>query len=77
MSPEQLRGEPVDARSDVYSLGCLLYACLAGSAPFHRDTAAATITAHLHEEPPSISDVPGVPKAFDAVISRALAKRPQ
>jgi hypothetical protein len=77
MSPEQLRGEPVDARSDVYSLGCLLYTCLAGSAPFRRDTAAATITAHLHEEPPSISDVPGVPKAFDAVIRRALAKRPR
>ena len=77
MSPEQLRGESADPRSDVYALGCLLYACLVGSAPFHRDTTAATITAHLHEEPPSIADVPGVPKAFDAVIGRALAKRPK
>ena len=77
MSPEQLRGEPADPRSDIYALGCLLYACLVGSAPFHRDTTAATITAHLHEEPPSVSDVPGVPKAFDAVIRRALAKQPK
>jgi predicted Ser/Thr protein kinase len=77
ISPEQLRGESAEPRSDVYSLGCLLYACLAGSAPFHRDTTAATITAHLHEEPPSISDVSGVPKAFDAVISRALGKQPK
>jgi len=77
MSPEQLRGESIDARSDVYSLGCLLYTCLVGSAPFHRETTAATITAHLHEEPPSVSAVAGVPRAFDAVIGRSLAKRPK
>jgi ketosteroid isomerase-like protein len=77
MSPEQLRGETTGPRSDVYSLGCLLYACLAGSAPFHRDTTAATITAHLHDAPPTVSDVQGVPKQFDDVIARALAKRPK
>jgi ketosteroid isomerase-like protein len=77
MSPEQLSGEPTGPRSDVYSLGCLLYSCLVGSAPFHRDTTAATITAHLHDDPPSVSDVPGVPKQFDDVINRALAKRPK
>jgi serine/threonine protein kinase/ketosteroid isomerase-like protein len=77
MSPEQLRGEAAGPRSDVYSLGCLLYACLVGSPPFQRDTKAATITAQLHEQPPSISPVPGVPKQFDEVIRRALAKRPK
>jgi hypothetical protein len=77
MSPEQLRGETTGPPSDIYSLGCLLYACLTGSAPFHRDSTAATITAHLHEEPPSVSDVQGVPKQFDDVIARALAKRPK
>ncbi|HEX3802130.1 MAG TPA: serine/threonine-protein kinase [Solirubrobacteraceae bacterium] len=77
MSPEQLRGETVGPRSDVYSLGCLLYSCLVGSPPLHRGTTAATITAQLHEEPPSIAHVPGVPKQFDEVIRRALAKRPR
>ncbi len=77
MSPEQLRGEPAGPPSDVYSLGCLLYACLVGTPPFHRDSTAATITAQLHEDPPSVSQVPGVPKQFDEVIRRALAKRPK
>jgi hypothetical protein len=77
MSPEQLRGETTGPPSDIYSLGCLLYACLAGSPPFHRDSTAATITAHLHEEPPSVSGLQGVPKQFDDVIARALAKRPK
>lgn len=77
ISPEQLRGEATGPRSDVYSLGCLLYSCLVGSPPFHRDTPAATITAQLHDPPPSVSRGPGVPKQFDAVIRRALAKRPR
>jgi serine/threonine-protein kinase len=75
-SPEQLRSEPTGPLADVYSLGCLLYTCLAGSPPFKRGTAAATITAHLHDEPPRISAVAGVPKQFDDVLRRALAKRP-
>jgi predicted Ser/Thr protein kinase len=77
MSPEQLRSEPTGVHSDVYSLGCLLYACLAGSPPFHRETTAATIAAQLHEEPPSVTSVPGVPKQLDEVVRRALAKRPR
>lgn len=77
MSPEQLRGEPTGPRSDVYSLGCLLYACLAGAPPFHRDTTPATITAQLHEEPPSLADTHDVPRQFDEVIRHALAKQPQ
>jgi serine/threonine-protein kinase len=75
-SPEQLRGERTDARSDVYALGCLLYTALTGSPPHHRETAAATMHAHLNEPPPRPSLTDGVPHAFDEVIARALAKRP-
>jgi Protein kinase domain len=76
MSPEHLCGEPTDARSDVYALGCMLYMALTGRPPFRRDTVPATITAHLHDAPPPPSDTPGVPRAFDRVVARALAKEP-
>jgi protein kinase-like protein len=76
MSPEHLRAEPTDARSDVYALGCVLFMALTGGPPFRRDTVPATITAHLHEPPPRPSEMPGVPLAFDAVVARALAKNP-
>src|SRR4051812_8934411 len=77
MSPEQLRGDRLDARSDVYALGCLLYTVLTGSPPFHRGTAAATITAHLESPPPLASSVVGVPREFDDVIGQALEKDPE
>jgi tRNA A-37 threonylcarbamoyl transferase component Bud32 len=77
MSPEHLRGEPCDARSDVYALGCVLFAALTGEAPFRRDTVPATMSAHLHEEAPSVSARAPVPGAFDAVVARALAKAPE
>jgi serine/threonine-protein kinase len=76
MSPEHLRGAETDARSDVYALGCLLHACLTGTPPFHRPSAAATILSHIEDQPPRASDTPGVPRAFDAVLSRALSKKP-
>src|SRR4051812_22070727 len=76
MSPEQLRGQRLDARSDVYALGCLLYTVLTGTPPFHRGTAAATITAHLESPPPRASDRAGVADEFDAVLARALEKDP-
>jgi hypothetical protein len=76
MAPEHLRGEPTDARADVYALGCVLHTALTGTPPFRRETVPATITAHLHEAPPRPSLTPGVPEAFDAVVARALAKDP-
>ena len=74
-APEQLQGEPVDARSDVYSLGCVLYAALTGSPPFARGTVPATLLAHLHDAPPRPSEA-GVPQPMDRVVARALAKEP-
>jgi serine/threonine-protein kinase len=76
MAPEHLRGEPTDARADVYALGCVLHTALTGTPPFRRDTVPATITAHLHDPPPRPSETPGVPAAFDALLARALAKDP-
>ena len=77
MSPEHLRGEPTDARSDVYALGCVLYAALTGEPPFRRQTVPQTMSAHLHQPPPRPTDHAPVPAAFDHVIERALAKRPE
>ena len=76
MSPEHLRGEPTDARTDVYALGCVLLHGADGPPPFRRETVPATITAHLHDPPPRPSETAGRAAAFDAVIARALAKDP-
>jgi serine/threonine protein kinase/ABC-type branched-subunit amino acid transport system substrate-binding protein len=70
LAPEQIRGEDVDRRTDVYALGCVLYECLAGRAPFRRETEAETMWAHMQDEP---APVPGR-KALDSVLRKALAK---
>ncbi|WP_156028403.1 protein kinase domain-containing protein [Candidatus Solirubrobacter pratensis] len=75
VAPEQIRGERVDARADVYALGCLLYYALTGGVPFARDGDEAKLWAHLSDAPPKPS-AHGAPEAFDAVIERALAKNP-
>jgi serine/threonine-protein kinase len=77
VAPEQILGEEIDGRADVYSLGCLLYECLGGDPPFRRTSAFAVAFAHVEEEPPPLSEqCPGLPVALDAVIARALAKDP-
>ena len=77
VAPEQIRGERLDARADVYALGCVLYFALTGCAPFERDGDEARLWAHLTELPPAASDrAPAVPPELDAVIARALAKNP-
>ncbi len=74
-APEMIEGMPVDARTDVYALGCVLYECLAGRPPYDREAEIAVMHAHLHEEPPPLSAVrPGLPLALDRVIARAMAK---
>ena len=76
VAPEQIQGGKVDARSDVYSLGAVLYEMLAGHPPFEKETAAATMWAHLNEAPPQASAAKGVPKSVDSVIAKAMAKDP-
>jgi serine/threonine-protein kinase len=77
VAPEQIEGNPVSARSDVYSLGCLLFHCLTGQVPFFRDTDVGVIYAHLSEEPPRVSELRAeLPDGLDAVIAKALDKSP-
>lgn len=77
MSPEQVRGEPTDNRSDVFSFGVVLYEMITGSRAFHRETKAETMTAILKEEPPDISSISSeVPHELSAIIRRCLEKHP-
>jgi serine/threonine-protein kinase len=78
MSPEQLRGEMVDGRSDIFSLGCLLYEMVSGQKAFARKTAAESITAVLKENPPQlVGSGKQVPPDVDRIITHCLEKRPE
>lgn len=77
LSPEQAKSEPVDERTDVYSLGVVLYEMFVGRVPFKAETTYATILAHINDPPPPPRSInPKVPLAVEQVILKALAKNP-
>ena len=77
MAPEQVRGDVVDQRADIFALGVVLYEMLAGSRPFKGDSALETLDAVLTLQPPDLSDVnPKVSRALSHVVRRCLAKSP-
>jgi predicted Ser/Thr protein kinase len=74
-APEQIERKPVDGRTDLYALGCVLHECLSGEPPFNAVTEASILHAHLVEPPPRLTDTrPDLPHAIDDVIATALAK---
>ncbi len=80
ISPEQISGQSVDARADIYSLGCILFECLTGRPPFSGDTALDTIRQHVEQDAPLIRDVSSDNKISDdveALVASCLSKDPQ
>src|SRR5262249_8430066 len=77
-SPEQIRGNDVDERSDLYSLAVVLYEMLAGSPPFSAENEHSLMTAHLESPPPPLTgQVSGIDPAVERAVIRALAKNPE
>src|SRR5262249_15223787 len=77
MSPEQASGGEVDARSDQYSWGCILYEMLAGSSPFYGASVQAMVARHMYDQPPSLRVVRwSMPASLEAIVMRALSKVP-
>jgi serine/threonine protein kinase/tetratricopeptide (TPR) repeat protein len=76
MAPEQLRGEPTDARADIFAVGIILHEMIAGQRPFHRGSAADTMSAVLREEPPDLAGQPGTPATLARIVRRCLEKDP-
>jgi len=76
MSPEQIMGQPVDGRADLFSAGVLLFELLAGKKPFQGEQATAVVYQIMHVDPPTVrSVVPDLPEALDEIVSRALQKK--
>ena len=77
MSPEQAEGKAVDPRSDVFSLGTILYEMATGERPFHGDTSMSTIGAILKDQPAPVTEInPSLPRHLGRIIRRCLAKDP-
>jgi serine/threonine protein kinase len=75
MSPEQVRGEAVDQRSDIFSFGTIVYEMLAGSRAFKRNSSIETLSAILKEDPPELADIaPNVPQSLDRLVRRCMEK---
>jgi serine/threonine-protein kinase len=77
MAPEQVRGEPVDLRADVYAFGVLLFQCLTGRPPFLAETITELEEMHLHAPPPNPMELAPMPSAVGEVVLRCLEKRPE
>jgi tetratricopeptide (TPR) repeat protein len=77
MSPEVCRGQMADGRSDVYSLGCVLYQCLTGQAPFSSDDPMNMLYRHVHEMPARLRHDASIPPALEAVVFKAIQKDPE
>jgi len=77
MSPEQARSNKIDGRSDIYSLGCVMYFTLTGEPPFLGETSVDTIAKHINEEPPTIDPSLNVPPDLTRIVLRALEKSPE
>ena len=80
MSPEQIRGEKVDGRADVYALGVMLYEMLAGKVPFDRPNSVNILMAHVHEAPPPLRDINpecDATETLEAIVMKSLAKLPE
>ncbi|MFW0783699.1 Stk1 family PASTA domain-containing Ser/Thr kinase [Gordonia sp. CPCC 206044] len=77
LSPEQARGIKVDPRSDIYSMGCVLFELLTGEPPFTGDSPVAVAHQHVHEDPPWPSSIrPEIPRELDSVVLKAMSKNP-
>ena len=74
LSPEQVRGEDLDGRSDIFSLGVVLYEILSGNRPFNGDTITTLVYQILHQEPPPVSELRAVPPRLEELLRRMLAK---
>ncbi len=78
MAPEQVTGDPTDARTDVYALGCVFFQMLTGNVPYDRENSIATLFAHVHDPPPALPDeLADLYPTFGAVIEKAMAKKPE
>src|SRR5262249_21777695 len=75
MAPEQWNGQPIDARTDIYALGVMMYEVLSGKVPFNAETPFRMMYMHLSETPPPVRTLnPGLPREVEQVLLKALAK---